>query len=247
MYEIGPYLRAALKKKGMTQKDLADAMGMTKEHISTICLNKRRPSLDALEKMCSILDMPFSEFFADQTGSHCTSLADNEYKLLCDFRCLYAYERQALQSLASALRTGRQDLSSKPAPPCIREVNGLAAAGQPLFSNADDEVINVPRKYIDPNRYLIIRAKGDSMKPDIENGDYVVAEISSTPNQGEISLVRVEGLGQDDEYAIKKFYLHGDQVELRSINPDFPPMFYSLEEVKSAQRVVHVIHQSPSK
>ena len=36
MYEIGPYLRAALKKRGMTQKDLADAMGMTKEHISTI-------------------------------------------------------------------------------------------------------------------------------------------------------------------------------------------------------------------
>lgn len=45
MYEIGSYLRAALKQRGMTQKELADALGMTKEHISTICLNKRRPSL----------------------------------------------------------------------------------------------------------------------------------------------------------------------------------------------------------
>ena len=55
MYEIGSYLRAALKQRGMTQKELADALGMTKEHISTICLNKRRPSLDALEKILSLI------------------------------------------------------------------------------------------------------------------------------------------------------------------------------------------------
>lgn len=244
MYEIGPYLRAALKKRGMTQKDLADAMGMTKEHISTICLNKRRPSLDALEKMCSILNMSFSEFFADQTGSHSLNLSDNEYSLLCDYRCLSTCERQALASFVSALRSGHQVQAAARFSPCRREVNGLAAAGQPLFSDADDEVINVPRKYIDPNRYLIIRAKGDSMEPNIENGDYVVAEIGSTPSPGELSLVRVEGRGADDEYAIKKLYVHGNEAELRSINPVYEPMIYPIDEVKSAQRIVYVIRHS---
>ena len=46
MYEIGSYLRAALKQRGMTQKELADALGMTKEHISTICLNKWLPAVE---------------------------------------------------------------------------------------------------------------------------------------------------------------------------------------------------------
>ena len=32
MYEIGSYLRAALKQRGMTQKELAMLLGMTKEH-----------------------------------------------------------------------------------------------------------------------------------------------------------------------------------------------------------------------
>lgn len=244
MYEIGPYLRAALKKRGMTQKDLADAMGMTKEHISTICLNKRRPSFDALEKMCSILNMSFSEFFADQTGSHSINLSDNEYSMLCDYRCLSNCERQALGAFVSALRAGHQVQAAPHISPCKREVNGLAAAGQPLFSDADDEFINVPRKYIDTSRYLIIRAKGDSMEPSIENGDYVVAEINSSPSQGELSLVRIEGRGADDEYAIKKFYVHGNEAELRSINPDYEPMTYPLNEVKSVQRIVYVIRHS---
>lgn len=246
MYEIGPYLRAALKKRGMTQKNLADAMGMTKEHISTICLNKRRPSLDALEKMCSILNMSFSEFFADQTGAHSINLSDSEYSLLCDYKCLSSYERRALESFVSALRAGHQVQTATSTSPCRREVNGLAAAGQPLFSDVDNEIINVPKKYIDPERYLIIRAKGDSMKPDIENGDYVVAEIDSTPSQGELSLVRIEGLGADDEYAIKKFYIYGKEAELHSINPDYPPMIYPIEEIKSAQRIVYVICRSAS-
>lgn len=106
MYEIGSYLRAALKQRGMTQKELADALGMTKEHISTICLNKRRPSLDALEKICTILGMSFSEFFSEPNSTHSTTLSDNEYSLLCDYRRLEDYERQAVSALTGSLRAG---------------------------------------------------------------------------------------------------------------------------------------------
>lgn len=108
MYEIGPYLRAALKQRGMTQKELADAMGMTKEHISTICLNKRHPSLDTLERICTILGMTFPEFFADQSGTHSEKLSDSEYHMLCDYRALDDHERLAVSALISALRSGHQ-------------------------------------------------------------------------------------------------------------------------------------------
>ena len=125
-----------------------------------------------------------------------------------------------------------------------REVNGLAAAGSPLYSTVDDESVTVPQKYIDSQRYIIIKAKGDSMVPLIQNGDYVIAEIDSTPCQGELSLVRVESSGYEDEYTIKKFYRYDDEVELHSINTNYSPMFYPLSEIKAAQKIVYIIHQS---
>lgn len=245
MYEIGSYLRAALKQRGMTQKELADALGMTKEHISTICLNKRRPSLDALEKICTILGMSFSEFFSEPNSTHSTTLSDNEYSLLCDYRRLEDYERQAVSALTGSLRAGHHSAQQQQSSNSYkREVNGLAAAGSPLYSTVDDESVTVPQKYIDSQRYIIIKAKGDSMVPLIQNGDYVIAEIDSTPCQGELSLVRVESSGYEDEYTIKKFYRYDDEVELHSINTNYSPMFYPLSEIKAAQKIVYIIHQS---
>lgn len=127
MYEIGSYLRAALKQRGMTQKELADALGMTKEHISTICLNKRRPSLDALEKICTILGMSFSEFFSEPNSTHSTTLSDNEYSLLCDYRRLEDYERQAVSALTGSLRAGHHSAQQQQSSNSYkREVNGLS-------------------------------------------------------------------------------------------------------------------------
>lgn len=242
MYEIGPYLRAALKQRGMTQKELASAMGMTKEHISTLCLNKRRPSLDTLEKICSILDMSYSEFFTTQNSSRTVSLSDNEYNLLCDYRHLDDIERRAVSTLTMTLRSGHPKHTEKNHLPVYkREVSGLAAAGQPLFSTIEDEYIAVPQKYMDSTRYLIVKAKGDSMEPDIQNGDYIIAEINSIPNQGEISLVSVDSPCPNSEYTIKKFYRYGDQVELHSLNAKYNPMVYPISDIKSARRVVYVI------
>ena len=245
MYEIGSYLRAALKQRGMTQKELADALGMTKEHISTICLNKRRPSFDALEKICTVLGMSVSEFFSEPNSAHSTALSDNEYSLLCDYRRLEDYERQAVSALTGSLRAGHHSIQHRQIPnSCRREVNGLAAAGSPLYSTVDDESVTVPQKYIDSQRYAIVRAKGDSMVPLVQNGDYVIAEIDSTSCQGELSLVRVESSGYEDEYAIKKFYRYGDEVELHSVNTQYSPMLYPISEIKAAQKIVYIIHQS---
>ncbi|MFR5787081.1 MAG: S24 family peptidase [Christensenellales bacterium] len=115
-----------------------------------------------------------------------------------------------------------------------REVNGLAAAGSPLYSTVDDESVTVPQKYIDSQRYIIIKAKGDSMVPLIQNGDYVIAEIDSTPCQGELSLVRVESSGYEDEYTIKKFYRYDDEVELHSINTNTALCSTLSSEIKAA-------------
>lgn len=108
MQEIGTYLRAALRRKGMTQKQLAMALGMTKEHISTICLNKRRPSLETLEKMCDHLDISLPEFFSDPE-TPAMLLSKEECQLLFAYRRLYDYEKSGIANLIHALDIGHPD------------------------------------------------------------------------------------------------------------------------------------------
>ena len=107
MNEIGPYLRRALKKKNMKQKELASLLQMTPEHISKICLNKVRPSMDALIHICEILDMSFSEFFVGSNEIAAT-LSQEEASLLHDYRRLSEYEKEAIRVLAAKLYIGRQ-------------------------------------------------------------------------------------------------------------------------------------------
>lgn len=244
MYEIGPYLRAALKQKGMTQKELASELGMTKEHISTICLNKRRPSLDALEKICSVLGMSFSEFFADKSNDYALTLSADEYKMLSDYRCLQPHERRVFADAMRSLHKTRPATASDEAVSSYRFVDGVAAAGSPLFDASRDDAVSVPPKYLDRERFSIIEANGHSMEPEIMDGDFVVVANSVSPEQGEIALVQLDSTDSDGEYTIKRLYRHADRIELRSINPDFAPMLYPFSDLLSARKVVHVIHTS---
>lgn len=107
MYEIGPYLRKALKKKNMKQKELAANLQLTPEHISKICLNKVQPSMDALIHICASLDMSFSEFFADTEGEP-VMIMPEEAELLYVYRRLENYERTAVNLLVSALSEGKK-------------------------------------------------------------------------------------------------------------------------------------------
>ena len=248
MYEIGQYLRAALKKNNMKQKDLAAAMDMSQEHISKICLNKVLPSMDALIKMCSILNMSFSEFFSSDNGESFTTYNLEEQILLIKYRHLPKHEQQAITNLVSNLYEGLKPASTPASEPCMRQVSGFAAAGSPLFNDTIDEFVPVPPKYIDSDRYVIIKAKGNSMEPTIRNGDYVVADRNNPePLQGDIALVSVEGLGDEDEYTIKKFYRYGSEIELDSINPEYQPMTFDIRHIKSVFKIVHIIPQYAAK
>lgn len=244
MYEIGQYLRSALKKKRMKQKDLAQAMDMSQEHISKICLNKALPSMDALVKICTILDMSFPEFFSCTENTPSISVSTDEQALILNYRHLHKYEQQAVASLVSSLNSGHQRKHQNEVPSNMRQVSGYAAAGSPLCDGDIDEFVPVPPEYLDSSRFVIIKAKGDSMEPDIHDGDYVVADRNNpSPLQSEKALVSVEGMGDDYEYAIKKIYYHGNDIELVSTNPSYPPMIFKSHQIKSAYKIVYVIHK----
>lgn len=153
----------------------------------------------------------------------------------------YADVIKALESKSFLVTKGME--SSRVAQGFFMPVSGLAAAGAPLYAESDgSESISVPQHYCN-DRFFIVQAEGDSMEPDIMDGDFVVVQRNARPSNGEVALVKVDGTAIE-EYTIKVFYDHGSKVELRSRNNEvYAPMLYPMKHVISAEKVVHIIHQ----
>ena len=138
-----------------------------------------------------------------------------------------------------------QPTSERDSQDCTRSISGIAAAGLPLFDEGDaEETVAVPPKYLDRDRYFIVKAKGDSMEPQIMNGDYVVVERNAKPLPKEIALIRLEDISLAEGYVIKRYTQSADQIKLLSINPAYDPLVYPLSSLRSAERIVHIIRSS---
>jgi len=61
--QFGKRLKALRRKRGMTQEQLADAVGLTVESISNIERGIHAPKFDNLEKLALILDVQVISLF----------------------------------------------------------------------------------------------------------------------------------------------------------------------------------------
>jgi repressor LexA len=122
--------------------------------------------------------------------------------------------------------------AAQPEPPKSKEtiyeylpLIGRAAAGKPILI---DEMVQgyIPveaRNHQFANCYLI-EANGDSMTGEgIEDGDLVIVRPQPAVDNGDVTLVRIE-----DEAAIKYFFKENDVITLKSANPKYKPMTYSV-------------------
>ncbi|MBN2521568.1 MAG: ArsR family transcriptional regulator [Bacteroidales bacterium] len=70
---------------------------------------------------------------------------------------------------------------------------------------------------------FMLIAKGDSMEPQISEGDYIIAQKANSANNGD-TIVCV----YDEVAIIKKYYIHENQILLISINAEkYPPLHVS--------------------
>lgn len=172
-----------------------------------------------------------------------------ELGLIDELRTAPPYiQRLAIASMRAIIECAAKDDTSFPKKSnnlSLAHIEGKAAAGVPLNELADaDDTVAIPIQYVDGERFFIVEAKGDSMEPEIMNGDYVVVAHNVEPTQGSLALVSIEGASWDYEYAIKLVYFCNDEIELHSYNEKYDTMTYPLSAVRSAEKIVHVIHKS---
>ena len=107
-------------------------------------------------------------------------------------------------------------------------VLGRVAAGVPI--SMITEVIDfeeISDKLASLGDIFALAIRGDSMEPRICNGDVVIVRQQSDADSGDIVIATVNG----DDATCKRLRKYRDGIELVPLNPAYPTMFFSNEDI----------------
>lgn len=108
-------------------------------------------------------------------------------------------------------------------------VLGRVAAGIPI--TAIEEVLDyeeIEESLAKTGDFYGLQIRGTSMEPKFSEGDVVIVRQQSDVESGEIAIVLVNG----DDATCKRVVKHENGLSLISLNPSFPPKFFTDQEVE---------------
>lgn len=109
-------------------------------------------------------------------------------------------------------------------------VYGSVSAGPGCFADGNIEsFIDIPEEMAKHGEFFGLRVKGDSMEPDIKDGDIVIVKKQEDlPKEGKTVIAIVNG----DEGFCKRLAKYAQGLGLVSNNPNYMPKYFSAEEVR---------------
>ena len=90
--------------------------------------------------------------------------------------------------------------------------------------------------YEDDEEFFYLIVNGDSMYPEIKDGDYVLVHVQDWIEDGQIAVVVVDGEG-----LVKKIERGEDYITLISINPHYPPRKFVEYDMNRVHILGHVV------
>ena len=106
---------------------------------------------------------------------------------------------------------------------------GYVAAGLPIEAITDviGEVA-ISKRMAQKGQHFALRIKGDSMSPEIMDGDIVVCRVQGEAETNDTVIVQING----DEATCKKVRKVEDGIILKPNNPAHEPLFFSARQVQ---------------
>ena len=207
-------------KAGITITGLESTLGFARGSLSKI--DNHKPSAEKLQKI------------ADYFGIRVDWLqGTSEYKTDDELFLSYSENNLAITDAIPLIQYGA-DWEDKIKKGSLIPIRGFSRAGIPNLAiediNYDDpsEWEEIDPKLAKAGTYLALRIKGDSMQPDLNENDIVIVKSQSDANNGDIVIAKVNG----DEACCKKLFKNNDGIILHSLNPSYPPMFFSQSDIQ---------------
>jgi len=129
-----------------------------------------------------------------------------------------------------ALITDKETATHKDSKSASIPLVGRVAAGVPI--HAEDNIIgyvDIPKRVAEQNDMFALTIKGNSMYPEIKNGDIVVVRKQSFAENKDICIVRING----EDATCKRVEITNEGITLIPINPEYESKFYTKEEVET--------------
>lgn len=168
---------------------------------------------------------------------------------------LFKYEKNiitniplnSILSIAKALETDASDLvnwydnspTETPEPSNITAIYNDKIYNIPLYESvsagfgayADDYIVDyVPLRFSnshEASETLCIKVSGDSMSPNIKDGDTIIVHKQDSVDSGDIAVLLIDG----EEAVVKKVIYDAENIELHSFNPIYPVRTFSGADV----------------
>ena len=111
------------------------------------------------------------------------------------------------------------------------------AAGTPIEPVEIPESIDVPESFLGDGQNFALRVRGDSMVEEgIREGDILIVSRRNHVVNGQTVVALVRG-----DATIKKFYMRGEEVELRPANSRMKAMRVPASEVEIVGTVIGLL------
>ncbi|MBR2527089.1 MAG: LexA family transcriptional regulator [Blautia sp.] len=233
---LADMIRTYRKKAGISQQELGDKLGVTRNTVVNWEGGKYRPDIDLLLPLCSIFGITLYELFGTQ--EHSLGITSHEKDLLDQYRKISPLSRRIVDRMVGSIlyeesedRNRRLIESSH----LVGVLEVTAAAGDGLgFSDIPMEAsrfvfVNDVNKKAD----AVLLIKGDSMLPMYHSGDMVYVQFTQSPDVGEDVICRSK-----EGFHIKRLGEKGPY----SLNPEAPfTLTFPDDRVETIGRVLGVV------
>lgn len=218
--EFGDKIRAYRKACALSQPQLAEILGVTKNSITNWETGISRPELQMIPKLCQALSISADLFFGMPASK--TALDKSELTHMNLYRSLDHYKQRTVDALMESmiendLLAFRED--------CVKtfshierdELPASAGTGMPLTDSYEHEYVFLRNSRSVCRADTIITVSGDSMLPTFRDGDDLLVEYTPEINPGEIGIFIVAGEGFVKEY--QPDGLHSHNSRYKTIHP----------------------------
>ncbi|MDI9392773.1 MAG: S24 family peptidase [Synergistota bacterium] len=211
---IGSNIRKLRLSVGITQKQLAEKIGVSQTHMSQMEKGNRRVDADWLPKIAVALGCRTEDLVADHSGQQ-----DNYLRVARSFSPEEWYEVPLLDPSAVV---------------CAGDGNG----GMHGIILESSQTISVPREWlglisIDTDKQpFALRVEGESMaEAGISDGVEVIVNPAEEVREGDVALVC---FGTRGDWSIKWTHFHRDgSIELRASSAKYPTKTFLKEDVEA--------------
>ncbi len=121
---------------------------------------------------------------------------------------------------------------------------GYISAGGGLANIETPEPIKVQRSMLSPNgQHYALIVRGTSMIDDgILPDDIIIIKYQNYADNGDVVIALIQESGETLA-TVKRFYHHGNRVELRPKNPELQPRMFNLGEVEIRGKFVSLLRK----